>query len=110
MHERARCIANSAADIQPLLDIGNHILASHFGVSAREYEEIARGLGQRGVLSRELVERLRGLGGFRNLLAHGYMEVDPDKVYDALQRSVADFTDFQREVDGWLATLERGPA
>lgn len=87
---------------QALLDIGNHILAGEFGQSATEYEGIVRGLVERGVLSGDLGGRLRGLGGFRNVLVHGYLGIDPEKVYAALQRSAADFTDFEAEILAWL--------
>jgi uncharacterized protein YutE (UPF0331/DUF86 family) len=95
---------------QAILDIGNHILAGHFGESAREYEEILRRLGQRGVLSPDLTARLEGLGGFRNVLVHGYLGIDPHKVYDALQRAPRDFTDFQLTIADWIDELERGPS
>lgn len=90
---------------QAILDIGNHILAGHFGESAREYEEILRRLGQRSVLSPDLASRLEGLGGFRNILVHGYLTVDSDKVYDGLQRAPRDYTDFQAEILQWLDTI-----
>lgn len=92
---------------QALLDIGNHILAGEFGESALEYEEIVRRLGERGVLSPSLTKRLTGLGGFRNILVHGYLRIDPRKVYDALQKSTTDFTDFEAEILKWLDRLER---
>jgi uncharacterized protein YutE (UPF0331/DUF86 family) len=38
---------------------------------------------------------------------HGYLGIDSDKVYAALQRSARDFTDFEHEVLGWL---DRRPA
>ena len=87
---------------QAILDIGNHILAGQFGESAPEYEEILTRLGAHRVLSDDLGGRLRGLGGFRNILVHGYLRIDPDKVYDALARSARDFTDFQAEIAAWL--------
>lgn len=55
-----------------------------------------------GVLSQELGGRLRGLGGFRNILVHGYLGIDAEKVYAALQRSGRDFTDFEAEILAWL--------
>jgi uncharacterized protein YutE (UPF0331/DUF86 family) len=87
---------------QAILDIGNHILAGEFGESATEYERIIAGLGARQVLSSDLTTRLRGLGGFRNILVHGYLAIDSARVYDALQRSAADFTDFEAEILLWL--------
>jgi len=91
---------------QAILDIGNHILAGHFGESAREYEEILERLGARQVLSAGLTSRLRGLGGFRKILVHGYLTIDTDKVIDALHRSERDFTDFQAEILEWLSDLD----
>jgi len=87
---------------QAVLDIGNHILAGEFGHSASEYEGIVRGLGERGVLSESVVARLRGLGGFRNVLVHGYLRIDPERVFTALERSAGDFTAFEAEVLTWL--------
>ena len=85
-----------------LFDIGNHILSAHFGVSATDYEDIVAQLGSHGVIDPSLREELKGLGGFRNVLVHGYLRIDPAKVWAALQRSPADFTDFEAEILGWL--------
>lgn len=87
---------------QAVLDVGNHILAGEFGESATEYEGIVQGLAARSVVSAALGKRLQGLGGFRNILVHGYLGIDPEKVYAALQRSARDFTDFEAEILAWL--------
>ena len=63
---------------------------------------ILKGLAARGVVSPALGKRLQGLGGFRNVLVHGYLGIDPEKVYAALQRSARDFTDLQAEILAWL--------
>jgi uncharacterized protein YutE (UPF0331/DUF86 family) len=85
-----------------MFDVGNHILSAHFGVSARDYEDIITQLGARSVIDRSLRDRLRGLGGFRNVLVHGYLRIDPDRVADALARAPRDFSDFARTVREWL--------
>ena len=87
---------------QAVLDIGNHILAGHFGESAQDYEDILVRLGRQRVFSAVLVARLKGLGGFRNILVHGYLSINSDKVYEALQKGPADFTDFEAEILTWL--------
>jgi len=33
---------------------------------------------------------------------HGYLGIDPEKVYAALPRSARDFTDFEAEILAWL--------
>ena len=44
----------------------------------------------------EVIARLRDVAQVR------YVSIDPDKVYDALQRSAADFTEFQAQILAWL--------
>ncbi len=88
-----------------VLDIGNHVLSAHFGVSARDYEDIIAQLGAQGVIDTELLGRLRGLGGFRNVLVHGYLRIDPAKVASYLERAPVDFRDFARAIRAWLDTL-----
>lgn len=89
-----------AAEIS--FDIGNHILSAHFGISARDYEDILARLGEVGVLDAALHDRLKGLGGFRNVLVHGYLKIDAARVLEALRRAPADFGDFARAVRAWL--------
>lgn len=57
-----------------LFDVANHVLSAHFGTAAADYEDILGQLGRRGVIDAELVTRLCGLGGFRKILVHGYLE------------------------------------
>jgi uncharacterized protein YutE (UPF0331/DUF86 family) len=92
-----------AAEI--IFDVGNHILSAHFGVSAQDYEDILAQLGARGVIPPEVRDRLKGLGGFRNILVHGYLRLDPGKVAELLARGPARFSDFAHAVRGWLATV-----
>jgi uncharacterized protein YutE (UPF0331/DUF86 family) len=89
-----------------ILDIGNHVLSGAFGRPAETYEAILTGLGREGVLSAELVEEVGGLGGFRNLLVHAYLDLDPERVWTILQRAPDRFERFVQEIAGWLATRE----
>lgn len=84
-------------------DVGNHILSAHFGVSPQDYEDIIVQLASHGVIDDRLRDRLKGLGGFRNILVHGYLRLDPDRVARSLTTAPADFTDFAGAVRGWLA-------
>jgi uncharacterized protein YutE (UPF0331/DUF86 family) len=86
-----------------VFDVGNHILSGHFGVSAQDYEDIIAQLGAHGVLEPALRDRLKGLGGFRNVLVHGYLRVDPERVAEYLATAPTRFADFARAVRAWLA-------
>jgi uncharacterized protein YutE (UPF0331/DUF86 family) len=90
---------------ETVFDIGNHILSAHFGVSAQDYEDILTKLGEVGVIDSRLRERLKGLGGFRNILVHGYLGIDPERVRDALRRGPADFSDFAIAIRRWLERM-----
>jgi uncharacterized protein YutE (UPF0331/DUF86 family) len=87
---------------EALFDLGNHILTAHFGTSAEDYEDILVQLGRRGVLEPALMERLRGLGGFRNVLVHGYLRLDLDKVAAHLRQAPDIFAEFTAAVRGWV--------
>ena len=92
-----------AAEI--LLDTGNHILSAHFGQSARDYEDVIAQIASRGVIDEPLRARLKGVGGFRNVLVHGYLEVDPDRVAEYLARAPGDFSAFLDAIRTWLTTI-----
>jgi uncharacterized protein YutE (UPF0331/DUF86 family) len=90
-----------AAEI--VFDIGNHILSARFGVSARDYDDIIAQLGSHAVIAPGLRDRLKGLGGFRNILVHGYLRIDPDRVAEHLASGPAQFSEFAQAVRAWLA-------
>lgn len=90
-----------AAEI--VFDVDNHILSAHFGVSAQDYEDIITQLGASGVLDEATRDRLKGLGGFRNILVHGYLRVEPERVAEFLRTGPARFSEFSRAVRDWLA-------
>ncbi len=85
-----------------LFDIGDHILTSQYGGSTAGYGDIVEQLARQAILEPELHQRLRGLGGFRNILVHDYLRLDPDRVEEALARAPQDFDDFARAIRRWL--------
>jgi uncharacterized protein YutE (UPF0331/DUF86 family) len=95
--ERGLEIASSA-----ILDVGNHILAGAYQVSVEHYEEVLEKLREKGVISSDLYGELRGLGGFRNILVHGYLRVNPDLVYEHYKRALESFPRFVAEIEEWL--------
>lgn len=87
------------------LDVGNHILSAHFGVSASDYEDVLTQLARCGVIDPELRERFRGLGGFRNLLVHGYLRLDPNRVAEVLADAPERFSALARAIRAWLPSV-----
>lgn len=85
-----------------VFDIGNHILATCYGVIPDRYEDIPNALQREKVIRPELRDRLQGLGGFRNILVHDYLRLDPERVLDFHARAPRDFGEFSQAIRGWL--------
>lgn len=87
-----------------VLDVGNHVLAGAFSRTPETYEQILDGLATEGVLGAGARAELKGLGGFRNVLVHDYLDIDPERVIAALASAPERFEAFAVEVHRWLAT------
>ena len=72
--------------------------------------DVILALGTEGVMPLEFAQRFAGIAGFRNIVIHEYLVVDPIKVYELLQTGPDDFRAFARYVVDYLrqsgATLE----
>ena len=69
-------------------DVAAHILSGRFMIQPPDQESAIQSLGAEGVISHLLSLSLRGLGGFRNILIHEYLKVDPVKVHEFLEHGL----------------------
>ena len=88
-----------------VFDIGNHILSAHFGASAQDYEDILEQLSVRGVIPVEVRQQLKGLWGFRNILVHDYLRLDPEAIVEKLRQAPGDFSSLAVAIRAWLETV-----
>ena len=96
--------------IQAATDIAQIILAELGETVPKNYADVFTLLGQVGVCSSDLTGRLVQMARFRNVLVHLYLDVDPDKVYDALQNSLPDLEEYANCIAVYLqehGTTER---
>ena len=70
--------------IEALLDIGNHLLARRGLERPETYADVFRLLCEADLLSEALLEESIGMAGFRNLLVHDYMRLEPEKLGEIL--------------------------
>jgi len=89
--------------LEALLDLGRHLLAKGFGVPAVEYKEIARALGECGVLDAPCAELLTRIAGYRNRLVHFYDEISAEELYGILTGHRADVEAVLAALEEWLA-------
>jgi len=81
-----------------IFDIGGHIIAEDGLGTPNDYEDIIKILGAKKVISKGLAKKLRGLGGFRNVLVHDYMGIDYNLIYARLENNLKDFSSFIIEI------------
>lgn len=80
--------------VEHVTDIGAHILAGSGLEMPDEYRDIIIKLGQHGIIPRDFAERIAPMAGFRNIVVHRYLTVDPAQVYAHLQHGLDDFERF----------------
>ncbi|MBM3144634.1 MAG: DUF86 domain-containing protein [Chloroflexi bacterium] len=83
---------------QAVIDIATHVIAADFDHRVQDYRQALIALGSVGVLTPEFAERLAPLAGFRNILVHEYLAVDPEKLYSALTDSLDDLRVFGQQI------------
>lgn len=97
---------NLVMGIEAITDVGNYFLAEHFHRSPETYEDVITQLGETKIISEELFQNSKGMAKFRNLLIHLYEIVEPEQVYENLQKApdifrefAAAFSDFLEKAD-----------
>lgn len=82
--ERLRAERALQLAIQVCLDVAAHLVAELGLRPPDEYRQTFVRLGEAGVLEPELAQRLADAAGLRNLLVHGYADLDDAAVFAAL--------------------------
>lgn len=70
--------------IQACLDLGLHLLADVAQPTPETNREVFPAMAQEGWIDQALAERLADMAGFRNVLAHGYADLDHSRVHASL--------------------------
>jgi uncharacterized protein YutE (UPF0331/DUF86 family) len=87
-------ILNLFVALQETVALATHWLADAGLDVPGSYREIFLDLAQRGMISRDLAERLAAAAGFRNLVAHQYGVLDPARVHAIASAELGDLLDF----------------
>lgn len=85
-----------------MIDINYHLLIEGGEAPPADYHESFVTLSRVGVLSREFAPRIAVCAGLRNRIAHEYDEIDPRRVYEALQAALADIPQYLEQVRDYL--------
>lgn len=90
---------------QNAIDVATHLAAAS-GSDVPDYTTAIDRLASLDILPAPFATRFRGVAGFRNVLVHGYLEVDVALVRTFLDTRLDDFRELARRVDAYLAAPE----
>ncbi len=81
--------------IEMCIDAGEHVISSEALRAPTDYAEVFAVLGEAGFLPPETVPSLQDMARFRNLLVHGYVDVDDHRVVEILRTRLGDLGSFR---------------
>ncbi len=88
--------------VEHVTDTGNHLLAGINEQVTDDARETLLTLGRRKILPYELAERIGPMIGFRNVVVHEYLTVDPGIVHWVLRDGLAEFEQFAEYIEDYL--------
>ena len=93
--------------IECLLDIGNHIISGLELKKPEKLQDIFLILGENSILPKQFAKKVAKMAGFRNILVHGYSDIDENLVYDSLTQGLTDFEDFIKYILKFLENSQQ---
>jgi uncharacterized protein YutE (UPF0331/DUF86 family) len=83
---------------QATLDIASHVVSDERLGEPETYREIFELLARHGWLEPALAAKLEDMAGFRNVVVHGYADVDLNVVEDVVRNHLDDLLSFVRTI------------
>ena len=80
--------------IEAALALCFHVSSRRLRTTPEDYAGCFALLGEAGIISPGLTERLRSMAKFRNLLVHVYWRVDYRRVHTVMQENLGDLREF----------------
>jgi uncharacterized protein YutE (UPF0331/DUF86 family) len=84
--------------IETCIDAGQHVISSEGLRAPMDYADVFAVLGEARLLPSSLVPALQDMARFRNLLVHGYLNVDDERVVEILRSRLGDLDAFRVEL------------
>lgn len=88
--------------VQSCSDIASHLIADEGWAAASTLAEAFVRLRDERVIDAAVAKSMGQAVGLRNVVAHGYANVDPTLVHLAATRGLADLEAFEQQVSAWL--------
>lgn len=88
--------------IEHVTDICAHLLAGQGMAAVDDNRQLVLKAGRSQIMPYEFAQRIAPMTGFRNVVVHEYLTVDPAKVHDMLHNRLDDFEEFKLHVYDYL--------
>ena len=85
-----------------MIDINYHLITEGGHAPPTDYHDSFTQLVKLGVLTREFAPQIAACAGLRNRIAHEYDELDPRRVYEALQTALRDIPLYLQRIRDYL--------
>lgn len=92
--------------IEAAQSICNHLAARVAKEAPKSFADCFRILGDNGILSGDLVQKLISMAKFRNLLVHQYGKVDNSIVLDILKHNIVDLITYTKEIKLFISSAQ----
>lgn len=83
------------------IDIANHLIKIRKLGLPRDSRESFTLLAQAGMIDEEMMHKLQGMVGFRNILVHEYQELDMAILIDVIEHGIRDLLEFAAQALRW---------
>lgn len=94
--------------LEGVFNIGAHILSRLEGGRVTEYKDIAKKLGEFGIVEKNFADgALTRMAGYRNRLTHFYAEIAPRELFQIIHTDLGDFDTFLKAVKALLEHPEK---
>ena len=81
--------------LEGVFHISAHILSRIPGGQVSEYKEIAKKIGEFGIVDKNFANvNLQNMAGYRNRIVHFYADIMPEEIYKILNENLKDFDVF----------------
>ena len=88
--------------IEGLFDLLRHILLKAFANGTIEYKKIAKKMEEYGVISKEKLEKLVKIAGYRNRIVHFYQEISDKELFEISSKEIEDIEEIINEILSYL--------
>jgi uncharacterized protein YutE (UPF0331/DUF86 family) len=99
---------NMLLAVQESVDLGSHIVTDEGWGAPASLGDTFTFLQQHGVINAETAAAMQQGTKLRNLIAHAYGDVDPNKLFLAATAGIGQFERFLAEIGDWVTARSGG--